>query len=192
MRKIEMLKFVVVVLSGTLFLATTASAQCVEGDDCGNEMPAEQVGPEAPVVETDAGDAVASEGEAVKKERIKPLWISGLALFGSVYLANIIGNAALSEEDAKGTMVGYALIPLAGPFVAMGNSSDDVEVESAFKGVLVMAGVLQIVGAGLFTAGMIIKRKPKAKQAAKAPRFMFTPTPIGRHGAGAVFTMTHF
>ncbi len=182
-----------VFILATISLSTlNATAQCVDGVDCGDEMPAEQVGPEAPAVEMDAGDAVASEGEAVKKERIKPLWISGLALFGSVYLANIIGNAALSEDDAKGQSVGYALIPLAGPFVALGNSNDDIEVESAFKGVLVMAGVLQIVGAGLFTAGMIIKREPKAKQAATAPRFMFTPTPIGRHGAGAVFTMTHF
>ncbi|MBN2343639.1 MAG: hypothetical protein JXR45_19240 [Deltaproteobacteria bacterium] len=137
-------------------------------------------------------DDTAVSSASVEKERIKPLWLSGLITFSTIYVATIVGNAVLSDPDARGEAVGYAFIPMFGPFISLGNQSDDIEIKPAFKGLLVTAGILQIVGVGLFTAGMIIKREPKDKQASRSPRFWVTPALLGDSGAGAAFTMTHF
>ncbi|MBN2714611.1 MAG: hypothetical protein JXX14_02075 [Deltaproteobacteria bacterium] len=163
-------------------------------------------GMEGPCVEDDSSgaltDAASSESgsvprgtnepAAVKKERIKPLWISGLIAFGVSYSANIIVTAALAEDEYRGKAVGFAAIPLVGQFISIAADSDDYPIPPDYRGPMILGAMLQIVSAGVFTAGMIIKREPKNKQALHTPRFFVTPVPLGHHGACAVFSLANF
>ncbi|MBN2718244.1 MAG: hypothetical protein JXX14_20535 [Deltaproteobacteria bacterium] len=180
-------------ITANAFAQCTTNSNCGEGQTCVDEScQAALAGPVALGDEVTADNDTAPADAVVKKERIKPLWLGGLITFSAVYVATIVGNAVLSDEDARGEAVGYALIPMAGPFISLGNQSDDTEVKSQFKGIMVVSGILQILGVGAFTAGMIIKREPKNAASLHSPKWWLTPAPMGRSGAGAVFTMTHF
>jgi hypothetical protein len=58
MEKLKPLNVAAVIVVGILICVLNASAQCVDGVDCGDGQSAEMVGPEASAVETavDVGD----------------------------------------------------------------------------------------------------------------------------------------
>lgn len=176
----------------------TADTECDAGQICSDgtcQTPETEAGPPAPETKAEATaqtePSQAQIASTVEKERIKPLWISGLAAFGAIYIANIVVSGVVAAQENKSKAAGYAAIPFVGQFLSIANDSDEYPIAD-YKGPMILGAVLQFVAAGVFTAGMVIKRDPKDKQTARAPRFWLTPTPMGTTGAGAVFTMTHF
>lgn len=180
---------IMVVVFTFVLVSVNAHAECEEGQEC----PPEASSPAAASIDATATDVQVPVVD-VPKERIKALWLSGLISFSTVYLSTVIVTTALSESSVRGKAAGYTLIPMAGPFILVGNSNDDIDV-SGYAGALITAGVLQILTAALFTTGLIVKRPVKSddnKTALNRPSWFITPAPIGNHGAGAVFTLTHF
>jgi hypothetical protein len=175
----------VLMLISTILLSSNAVAQC---DDSAGPCKADADTGNAETTAVSSSDTSPGTMPEVKveKERIKPLWISGLALFGTVYITTIILNAALAEDDTRSESVGFALIPMFGPFLSLADDDDDTEIQEQYRGSMVLSGVAQIVGVAVFTAGMIIKRDPKSSKPARSSRLGVAPVLLGKHGAGAI------
>ena len=99
---------------------------------------------------------------AVEKERIKPLWIAGAVSFSSFYVLTIALTAALSEDKVRGKSVAYAATPVVGPFIAVGNDSDEIQFDD-FKVPLILSGVFQIATLGVLVAGLVVKKDVEPK-----------------------------
>ncbi|XYI00078.1 hypothetical protein ACMHYB_10115 [Sorangium sp. So ce1128] len=85
----------------------------------------------------------------------RSLVISGTALLGGGYVAALLGMGAALRDGNTGATV--LIIPLAGPFLALETSSHD-RTTTAGLGELVGDGILQVVGSGLLTAGLLATR----------------------------------
>jgi hypothetical protein len=112
-----------------------------------------------------------------------------------VYLATILITIPVSEDEIRGLAVGYTLIPITGPFIALGNDNDDLIVDPVAP--LIVSGVLQIVSVGMIIAGLAIKRDVKEKPLSfrnhdRSLQMSLAPAAFGRNGAGALLTFTHF
>ncbi|MBW2458797.1 MAG: hypothetical protein JRI68_30135 [Deltaproteobacteria bacterium] len=81
------------------------------------------------------------------------LVIAGPILFGVAWLSTIAVVAAVSSEADRGEAIGYAAIPIFGPWVMMGS---DLKTE-AYTGALVASGVAQTAGVTMFVLGMAIR-----------------------------------
>ena len=179
----------VLMLFFAVLSSANALAQCDESaGPCKADASTENAG-SAAVATSDTSSGTMPEVK-VEKERIKPLWISGLALFGTVYITTIILNAALAEDDTRSEAVGFALIPMFGPFLSLADDDDGTEIQEQYRGSMVLSGVAQILGVAVFTAGMIIKREPKSSKPARSSRLGIAPVLPGKHGAGAILSFS--
>ncbi|WP_437660854.1 hypothetical protein [Sorangium sp. So ce1182] len=118
-------------------------------------------------------------GYHVETHVSKPLVITGSVLFGTTYLLSAaIGLNALDHENSKATPM---LIPIAGPFITLGNVDFDNEFgQLAFIVVglpLIFDGLAQTAGAITLIAGIGSTRQSLVRDGAAAqdttPRLRF-------------------
>jgi hypothetical protein len=80
------------------------------------------------------------------------LWVSGLCVFGGAYLASwLAAGTAVSEGEDE---VAPLFIPIAGPWITVRTA----DAEEGTRSVLVLSGIVQLAGAGLFIGGMAAQR----------------------------------
>lgn len=123
---------------------------------------------------------------------IKGLWLTGLIVFGSVYVAGIpaaAGISAAAGSKEPGSHAGMMAIPFAGPWL---EAAGVVEEESS-EGTpgFVAVGALQIVGATLFIIGVSVRRERRMTATslvdhAPLPRPFITYGPLGRPSGGGL------
>lgn len=136
-----------------------------------------------------------SEGTPhVQRQPITWLAVTGLSMFGLVYLAGIPGAAAVSESEGSkfsGKHASVMAIPFAGPWL---EASGSVEKEST-RGApaLVAMGVLQVVGATLAAVGLIGRNEIVGSSEAQLrppralhPDVFVTPTAAGEIGGAGL------
>jgi hypothetical protein len=120
------------------------------------------VGP--PVPSADRG----APPPATEKEGIKGLIIAGPITLGVAWALGIVGTLI---ADADGDLVGYAAIPLAGPWIMLAD-----ERTEDYAAALIVAGVLQAAGATMTVLGLTIRREVPVSVGASV---VVTPTPGG-------------
>jgi hypothetical protein len=123
-------------------------ADCTEGS-CVDAVCRVEVG-ERVEVPPELGDRYVLE-----TRRYWPLLIAGGALFGAAWIGTIAAVGATAEDADRGSAIGQAFVPAAGPVLlhASGKAPEDV------KGLLIGMGALQ--GLGLLTAfvGLTVESK---------------------------------
>jgi hypothetical protein len=87
-----------------------------------------------------------------RTKSLRPLWITGLALWGATYIATIAVTAAVAEDDA-GKYAGEAAVPIAGPFIVLA----DGEPSDGQTAALIASGVIQTLSATMFVLGLSIR-----------------------------------
>lgn len=120
---------------------------------------------------------------------IKPLWITGAAMFGATYIVGATyGGLSLSGGDYSTWM----FIPVVGPWVALGYPHDDFETA-----ISLVAGIGQAAGLTMFLLGLTLRRTVRVAVRAlnegdeRSPTLALDllPTP---GGAQVGMTLTHF
>ncbi len=80
------------------------------------------------------------------------LWVTGLAVFAASYGPSIlVAGTAVSEGEED---VAPLFVPIAGPWI----TARTADAEGGARGFLVLSGLAQLTGAGLFIAGMAAQR----------------------------------
>lgn len=86
---------------------------------------------------------------------LRPIWglvIAGAISFGVAWLATPIVGAAVGSD---GYEIGYLAIPVAGPWVCLGDCYDPDDYMAA----LVISGLLQAAGVTMFILGLVLRRE---------------------------------
>jgi hypothetical protein len=132
------------------------------------------------------------------KKGIKGLVIAGPIILGVTWLATIGITAGVStgtESERIGTNVGYAAIPIAGPFVLLADGDRDTD---NFAAPLILAGVLQTAGLAMTIVGVVVTRDVDVPAHALGEgmrtrrKLSLRPSPIGAHGAGISLRLDSF
>lgn len=108
------------------------------------------------------------EGYHIEHRANRGLVGGGVALFAVPYLVGAFGAISLQGEGSSG----WLGIPLVGPWLALGQRESscgeigepspggfDCFVDSAGSGLLITSGVMQAVGVGMITLGLIHTRE---------------------------------
>ena len=186
--------------SGLVFLAfaacvsaapTAVAQQCSSDADCTQGPSGDEVLCVDAVCQMQVGERVEVPPElgdqyVLETRQYWPLLIAGGALFGAAWIGTIAAVGATAEED-KGSAIGQAFVPVAGPFILHSTQSapDDV------AGLLIGMSALQ--GLGLLTAfvGLTVESKLLVPAAdATAATVTVTPLVGGRMtgvGVGGTF-----
>jgi hypothetical protein len=146
-------------------------------------------------VMTGSGASLASEAPAAKPRAVASRRAEGLVLAGALsyslsHFGLVVVATGAALFHARGRSTGRtttedpplerafwpALIPLAGPFVYLGQGDNS----STAKGLLIANGVLQVGGMSMLIAGLVLRSRAVAPRAA----WIVTPS-IGHDGAGA-------
>lgn len=111
------------------------------------------------------------------------LLVTGAALFTSTYVTTAAVHAA---NGRPGSVDDHLYIPIAGPWINLGQSSHETRDDVLIVG----SGILQGVGAGLFISSFFIPEKVEAARITAGPvKMNLTPTTYaGGAGFGAVGT----
>ncbi len=103
----------------------------------------------------DEGETVPA-GYKLKASPVRTLVVTGSVLFGTTYLASLIGGATVvagSSSDAKSFAPMFA--PLVGPFITIGT----VSASGAGALWLVLDGLAQTAGVAMLVSGMVLEEK---------------------------------
>jgi hypothetical protein len=87
----------------------------------------------------------------VVRKPITGLVIAGAIVFGVAYTGAFTTTVAL---EADGDLIGYSLVPLAGPWIMLGDYRT-----REYQAALAMNGVIQAGGAAMFIIGLTVKRE---------------------------------
>ncbi|MBS2019465.1 MAG: hypothetical protein JST00_41770 [Deltaproteobacteria bacterium] len=111
------------------------------------------------------------------------LLVTGAALFASTYVTTAAIHAGNGRE---GGVDDHLYIPIAGPWINLGQSSHETRDDVLIVG----SGILQGVGAGLFISSFFVPSKVEAARINAGPvKMNLTPTTYaGGAGFGAVGT----
>lgn len=108
---------------------------------------------------------------------VKGLWIPGIVIFGVSYVLTGSMGILGSSADYRG----YAWIPLAGPWMMLGEARTDDEVTGALVG-----GVAQLAGLTMFVLGLTLRQTVRVavytlERHERAPQLALDllPTPAG-------------
>src|SRR5690606_9077163 len=111
--------------------------------------PAEPVEPPpAPVTST---APLSGPQHKVVRKPITGLVIAGAIVFGVAYTGVFSTSVALESD---GDLIGYSLVPLAGPWIMLGDYRT-----REYSAALAMNGVIQAGGAAMFIIGLTVKRE---------------------------------
>lgn len=114
----------------------------------------ERIEPAAAEPPPDPLPATAPMSQPEHKVVMKPitgLVIAGAIVFGVAYTGAFTTTVAL---EADGDLVGYSLVPLAGPWIMLGDYRT-----REYSAALAMNGVIQAGGAAMFIIGLTVKRE---------------------------------
>lgn len=164
-----------------------AAAACGKDTDCPEPMLCleQQCRAPAPTAPPAAGPSgTAPKKEIVYAERevsgIPEMWIPGLVVLTLAWGATIGITAGV---DGSGERIAFAAIPVFGPFILLGEASDD------YIAPLVISGVVQTAGLGFFIAGLALSRTeriPVGVALSEGPdplQLVFMPGPVGAPGS---------
>jgi hypothetical protein len=119
----------------------------------------------------------------------KGLVIGGAVTFGTVYLINVLAAAIATDTCSVGALgcstLSALYIPVAGPFVQLGNSHS---ATGSFG--LVFDGLLQAGGAAMLIAGIAAPRTVLIRNDLAGIELTPTPMTFGKTGAGFGFKGT--
>ncbi|MBZ0118879.1 MAG: hypothetical protein K8H88_17910 [Sandaracinaceae bacterium] len=113
-----------------------------------------------------AARAEASPPVVVRDASIKPLWMTGLAVFPASYVLTF----AIASVSTTPDYWAYSYVPLAGPWVMLGLARNDEERAGA-----VLGGATQALGILLFVLGVTLRQPVREAAVALAA----TPLPGG-------------
>jgi hypothetical protein len=116
----------------------------------------------------------------VETTSMPALWATGLAIFGSAWIATIAVTAGVSDDNVKGRATGFVSIPVAGPWVLLGSNIDT----HSYTAPLVLSGILQGAGLALTITGFAIRRERRVPVVSlgagpDAPTIAFVPAAGG-------------
>lgn len=127
-------------------------------------------------------------GEWVEeRQSIRGLWIGGISVFAASYFAGILVSSAIDDSgDSTATLA----IPLAGPWILVGDADE------GFETLLILDGLMQLTGVAMTIVGFTVKRTVRRRVYSDAdldgPVLTIAPTTFGGTGLGASLTLTRF
>lgn len=115
----------------------------------------------------------------------KTLVIAGAVTFGATYLYTL--SQALNRDtslDGGDDGVSPLVIPIVGPFVALGDTNSQGEHAGMAPSSLILSGLAQTVGVGLAVAGIVFPQKVLVRDATGKPALSVAPVLVGSGGMG--------
>lgn len=111
----------------------------------------------------------------------RPLLTAGAAVLAASYIPPVLVAATSDREADK-----YLFIPVAGPWINLaergGCGPNPCEVEAAYKGLIITAGLAHLVGTGLVVSSFLVPEERTPRAAKTKP--VIVPAQVGRSGAG--------
>ena len=147
----------------------------------GTQPPAGAYAPLAYPAGTLAPPPATAEPAMVTKSRPNlAMVITGPILLGVAWITTIGVTASVSAEKDQSTAVGYASVPVLGPWLMLGSSLNT----SDYTAPLVLSGLAQGTGLTLLILGLTIRHEERVPASmAFLNKVQFAP--VGPHGPGA-------
>ena len=160
---------------------TAAPAQAPAPVAYGTQPPAGAYAPLAYPAGTTAPPPATAEPAMVTKSRPNlAMVVTGPILLGVAWITTIGVTASVSAEKDQSTAVGYASVPVLGPWLMLGSSLNT----SDYTAPLVLSGLMQGSGLTLLILGLTIRTEERVPASmAFLNKVQFAP--VGPHGPGA-------
>ncbi len=187
----------------------TRDVDCPPGQVCEQGGCVVQGGPVAPAAPAPLVPAVPPAGYAMpgaqpyapfspvlgyrtEQRPLTAVAIGGAIMLGASWLLTIAVTAVLSDPAVAGRFIGYAAVPVVGPWIIL----TDPDFETGYAVGVVVSGLIQAAGLTMLIVGLAARRTVQVPVTTfgtgpRVPRLAFSAQ-IGGGGAGLGLVLTHF